>query len=57
MTGVISFDRWDYYHISMMSNDALEVIVQEDRSNQVSGLIWVFVKRDTRPTIDSNDFR
>jgi hypothetical protein len=57
MSGVISFDRWNYYHISVMSNDAFEIIVQEDRANQVPGLIWLFVKRDTRPTIDSSDFR
>jgi hypothetical protein len=57
MSGVVSFERWNYYHISTMSNDALEIIVEEDRENQVPGLLWLFVKRDTRPTIDSSDYR
>lgn len=55
--GTISFDRWNYYHISILGDDALEITVAETREDHQLGLLWVFAKKNGRPTIDDNDYR
>ncbi len=55
--GTISFDRWNYYHISILGDDALEITVAETREDHQLGLIWLFAKKNGRPTIDDNDYR
>jgi hypothetical protein len=55
--GTISFDRWNYYHMNILGDDALEITVAESSEDHQLGLIWVFAKKNGRPTIEDNDYR
>jgi hypothetical protein len=54
LKGKIAFDVWNYYQLTVLGEDALEVIVQEQESI-VAGRVWLFLKLNGFPTIDDND--
>jgi len=56
MSGKAGFDLWNYYHLTVLGDDALEILVEETNS-KVVGVVWVFLKKGGRPTIDDNDYR
>lgn len=54
LKGKVAFDVWNYYQLTVLGEDALEVIVQEQESI-VAGRVWVFLKLNGFPTIEDND--
>ena len=53
--GMVRFDTWSYYNMTILGDDALEIWLREN-DNLIDGLVWVFIAKDRLPTIEDHDF-
>lgn len=53
--GMVRFDTWSYYNLTVLGDDALEVWVQEN-DNLIYGLVWMFVAKGRLPSIEDHDY-
>lgn len=53
--GMVRFDTWVYYNLTVLGDDALEVWIQEN-DNLIYGLVWMFMAQGRLPTMEDHDF-
>lgn len=53
--GMVRFDTWAYYNLTVLGDDALEVWLQEN-DNLIYGLVWMFVAKGRLPTMEDHDY-
>jgi hypothetical protein len=53
--GMVRFDTWAFYNMTILGDDAVELFLQEN-DNLIYGLVWIFMAKDRLPTIEDHDF-
>lgn len=56
LSGMVAFDNWHYFNLTVEEDIAMKVVVIE-YNNQIHGVVWTFMSNGRVPRIDDSDHK